>query len=296
MSITVMERVTSRPLVNDPKAMSVSREYWAHTNNIEEDPGDINDAVANASPNFYLGMMKKRILVNPQGAGFWHATVEYGSIEGIALTGQGIGDPGQPTSSVGPEDKLGPEFSFTTSGGTEHVTQSLGTITEAGYGGRVPPETNNAIGVSKSGVAGCDIIVPKFECSTVRRVAFVTMNYVNRLVDCTGCVNNATWHEFDHHCALFLGAEGHYDGQVADDSWLVTFKFLIGRNQTDILIRAGSLPSLDLRIESKFAHDYLWVGYEPDVDETAGVLLQVPWFAKVERLYKEADFAEKLGF
>lgn len=301
MSITVMERANSQALINDPRAMSVTREYWAQCDDPAEDVGEVNDAVAIASPNFYLGMIKQRIKPTPVGGGFWYVTVEYGQIQGTALAGQGIGtdSPTLPTNEIGDEDKLGPEFSFTTSGGTEHVTRSLGTVEESGFEARNPPETNNAIGVTKNGVAGVDVVAPKFEFSVTRRASYVTMKYINRLVDCTGCVNNEKWNGIQHHCALFLGAEGSYNGQKGDDWWLITYKFLIGKNETDIVIRSSTnpdAPNLGLTIKKKFAHDYLWVGYENDKDATAGVLLQVPWFAKVERLYKEKDFKRELGF
>lgn len=295
MAVVVMERATSRPLVVDPKAMSASREYWAQADDPAIDTSEINDAIANASPNVYLGLVKKRIKSNPIGGGFFYGTVEYGMIEGGLLDNPTPGGH-NPPPEVAPTDPLGPDFAFSTAGGTQHITRSINTYSQHGAGGAVAPKTKRAIGVSNNGVAGCDIVAPKFELSITKRLAFVTMAYVNSLVECTGRVNDQPWNSIDQFAALFLGAEGRYDGNQRDSfHWLVTYKFLIGAHEFNIHL-GGDSAATELKVPVKFAHDYLWVGYRPDVESTAGVVLQVPYFANTEIVYYPANFRDLLGF
>lgn len=300
MSLIVMERATSRALVVDPKAMAVSREYWVRTDDPAADVLEVNDAVAIESPNFYLGMRKKRIKSNPQGGGFWHAVVEYGQPEGGSMEGgQGLPESGnvpQP-EQIQLNQKLQDDFSFSTAGGTQHIVQSIATREQKAILGRNVPNTRHAIGVSKNGIAGCDVIVPKFELSITKRIAFVTMAYIDSLVDCTGCVNSADWNTIKAYEALFLGAEGRYDGNNKDDhNWLVTYKFLIARNQFNIDL-GGDETTNKLKIDFKAGHDYLWVGYQESiVDVSAPITIQTPWFANVEQVYHHRYFQEKLGF
>lgn len=312
MSITVMERSNSRPLVVDPKAMSATREYWVKSDDIQADASEINDAIAVVSPNVYLGLVKKKISSDPQGAGFWYGTVDYGTIEGRELEGQqGSGNAPTP-EEYQDSDKLGGEFSFTTSGGTQHINQSLRTMeyarrgSETGASGPLPPNYKGAIGVSKSGVAGCDIIVPKFEITITRRISFIDHVYVKGLVACTGCVNVARWNTYNAGEVLFLGAEGRFDGDGRQDqSWLVTFKLAISKNEAGIVIVPNTMPIVQppeiqfdnsLTIQVKEGWDYLWVGFAESADADSGLTVQAPEYAYVERVYYRADFKEYLGF
>ena len=56
-----------------------------------------------------------------------------------------------------PEAPLGPSFSFETSGGTQHITQSLGTVGAWAAPGLIPPNFHGAIGVGKDSIDGVDI-------------------------------------------------------------------------------------------------------------------------------------------
>ena len=300
MSLVVMERATSRALVVDPKAMAVSREYWVRTDDPAADVIEVNDAVAIAAPDSYLGMRKKRIKSTPQGGGFWYAVVEYGHPEGGAMEGgQGLPESGnvpQP-AEITRDQKLQDDFGFSTAGGTQHIVQSLVTLERKAVRPRQPPDTRRAIGVSKNGIAGCDVIVPKLEISITKRIAFVTMGYIDQLVECTGTINDSDWNTIRAYEALFLGAEGRYDGNSKDDhNWIVTFKFLISRNQYKIDL-GGDETTNKLQIDFKAGHDHLWVGYQESVVEVgAAITLQTPWFANVEQVYHQRNFKNMLGF
>lgn len=293
MSITVLERALSRPLNVDPKALSASREYWAKSTDLEEDAGAINDAVAIVASDTYLGMVKKRIKSQPQGGGFWYVTVDYGALEGAELDGQG--GPENPTLPVETtlNDQLGGEFSFSTAGGTQHITQSRGTLAQyIRDGGPPAPDTKKAIGVSKDRIEGCDIYVPHLEFTITRRLDYITKRYVRQLKACTGRVNLVEWNTYQPFEVLFLGCEGKYDGDNNNDaSWLITYKFAAGDNETNIVLAD------DLMVAEKRAWDYLWVGYAEAADPGGGgTTVQRPYFANVEEVYKSADFRELLGF
>src|SRR5882672_10453471 len=121
-----------------------------------------------ASPLSFDGLPRELIKTDPQGGGFWLATIEYGTP-----------DAGQSSSSPPSADTpLGGEFSFDTAGGTLHITQSLETIDAVGVN---IPETKRAIGVSKDHVDGCDVTAPKLEFSISWYRPTLTLRYIKQL-------------------------------------------------------------------------------------------------------------------
>lgn len=291
MSITVLERSNSRPLMADPKGSSATREYWARSTDVAEDALEINNAVALEAPDAYLGLIKKSIKSEPQGGGFWYAKVEYGPVEGGELEGQGGPDAPAPPPEMQPGDLLGNEFSFSTTGGTSHIVQSINTILSVSKNNVPIPDTQRAIGTSEGKVEGCDVIAPKFEFSITKRAAFLAMRKVRDLVDATGTVNAYDWNTFKAGEVLFLGAEGKFDGDgIADFSWLITYKFAIAKNLQGIQITNG------LIVAAKSGWDYLWVGFTDEADTTANVLIKRPVYAFVEQVYLYTNFREALGF
>lgn len=303
MAVVVYEAVESRELVNERggrggpggQGTSAVREYVLQSDDFLMDAGDVNDAVANVAPDFYLRLAKNRIRSKPMGGGIWRATVEYAPLTSFDHPEGGLPGGGQ---NIQMADALGMEFAFSTSGATQHITQSINT--NGSYGcaefGNEPPETGRAIGVSKNGVAGCDVAVPKFEITITRKLQILRMSYIHKLVDCTGTVNNGLWNTIEPFSALFLGAEGTpIETSAAIKTWTVTYRFLIGKKQTNIKI-GGPEATSTITVPVKFAHDYLWVGYRNATDLVAGVVVQVPAFAKTENVYESRDFVERLEF
>ena len=290
--VDVLERVGSRPLTVDPKGSSGSREYWVRSNDLADDTITINDAVALVAPDSWLGFVKKSIKSTPQGGGFWFVVVEYGLIEGQSLDGQdGVEDsdtsPPQVDSSY-----VGPEVSFSTGGGTQHITRSISTISSSAIAPLVAPDYSRAIGVvDGSNVTGVDIVARQFEWSLTRRIAFITPKYMRNLASCTGKVNIDEWRGFAPGELLFMGCEAKFDGDlITNFSWLVTFKFAVSNNEHNIQIADG------LTVESKLGWDYLWVGFVEKFDAVAGRLVSRPTYAYVEQVYKQANFRNTLGF
>lgn len=283
----VMERARSQGYMLDPKDPTAFREYWVSGT---DDPVIAKDEIAAESPDYWLGLVKKSIEVEPQGGDLWYGKVNYAKQDYGELDGQDGSEDPDPPAEADDTTQLGGEFSFTTTGGTQHIVTSLETISTHGrkVGGVEVNVPNNqqGIGVTKESVEGCDIAVPKFEFSLTKKTDFITMKYMKILRDVTGKINKIKWQSFEPGEVLFLGAEGRYNAD--DGSWLITYKFAAQRTRTDFDVAP------DLRVTKKRGWDYLWVGFVDEVNNDA--ILKRPKYAYVERVYEEEDFRKKLGF
>lgn len=275
MSIVVAERTTSRKQTIDPKNGSgITLDFVAIGS---ADDSAIYAAVLAELPASYGTLTLSKIDLDPQGGGVWYASAAYARDEGTELDVTGT-----PDAQPGGTDPLGAEFSFDTTGGTVHITQSIETVskTKAGLGGDAP-DYKGAIGVSKDGVAGTDIVAPKLEFQITRNASFVTLNYIKTLAQLTGTVNDATWFGFNAGELLFLGASGQAgsDGKVR-----ITWKFAGSANEAEVVV------SDDLTVSTgKDGWDYLWVAYEKGTSN--GAIVSKPAAAYVEMVYERSDFA-----
>ncbi len=145
----------------------------------------------------------------------------------------------------------------------------------------VAPSYNRAIGVSKDGVAGCDVPAPKLEFSITRNFSFVTLAWIKQVKELGGCVNNAAFFSFDIGELMFLGATG---APGPDKLVRVTFKFAAGKNQKNIDLADDG----ELRIPDKRAWEHVWVAYEETTDGQN--LVSRPKYAYVEEVVDFADF------
>lgn len=146
-----------------------------------------------------------------------------------------------------------------------------------------PPNFNRAIGVSKDGVAGCDVPAPKLEFSITRNFSFVTLGWIKKIKDMVGTVNNAAFFSFDIGELMFLGATG---SPGPEKLVRVTFKFAAGKNEKNIDLADDA----ELRIPSKRAWDHLWVAYEELTD--GNKLVSRPKYAYVEEVVDFSDFRQ----
>jgi len=113
-------------------------------------------------------------------------------------------------SAIRPPSEVGESsFAFDTSGGTQHITQSLGTIASYAASG-TPPNFGGAVGVTHDSVEGVDITIPVYSFSETHFLdaAFVTPAYYGTLFNITGKVNNASFKGLAAGECLFLGASG----------------------------------------------------------------------------------------
>ncbi|MDL5052176.1 hypothetical protein QQ056_01140 [Oscillatoria laete-virens NRMC-F 0139] len=169
-------------------------------------------------------------------------------------------------------------FSFDSSGGTQHITQSLLTVNR--YGPSSSALLGGAIGYDGENVAGVDITVPVWNWQETHYLTNAQLNSPAYYA-LTGMVNSDGFHGYQPGEVLFLGAQGQKRG---NSFWEVSFKFAASPNQTGISV--GSINGI-----AKAGWDYLWVQYGQDVDSTAKVRIKKPIAAYVERVYDHAPFS-----
>lgn len=174
-------------------------------------------------------------------------------------------------------------FQFDTGGGSQHITQGLGTVGAWAAPGWTAPDFRGAIGVTPDNVEGVDVAIPVYNFSETHYLAAeaVTGAYKAELFYLTGTVNNGPFRGFAAGEVLFLGAAGSIRG--AED-WEITFKFAASPNATGLVV--GDITGI-----AKNGWDYLWVRYADVEDTTARVLVKRPLAAYVERVYPFGNFA-----
>lgn len=222
--------------------------------------------------------------------GLWEGSANYGiPTAGTEVPSQ-LGLPGTappPPAPPAANEPLGPEWSFTTSGGTQHILFSKQTKQQETGTTPVPaPDNKNAIGASRNGPEGCDIVISRFELTKTAKYPQISLNFVRAMVDLTGKTNDDTFlGVFQAGEALYLGADGNYRD---NEGWSIVHRFSMAPNRPKK--NADSTNPLD-RVEAN-GHDYIWVKFR--TDESNGGAVQQPDSVYVERVYDEGDF-DKLG-
>ncbi len=245
-------------------------------------------AVAGAGGRTYR-LRRKEISLDSVGAGVWTAEATYGIQLSTADTGS---DDPQDTDDATP---AGPELSFDTTGGTEHVTQSLATISSVGpVSGPAAPNYSQAINVTRDSVGGVDRVAPKFEFTlTVPKVG-LSRSYVRDLARNTGKTNSATWNGYAAGEVLFLGATG---SAKPADGFVITYKFAVQENRTNVIIRPAddgiSGHAGEIKVDKK-GWEYVWCAYKDTTSNN--LLVQIPVAAYVEQIYRSFNFTTVLGF
>ena len=176
-------------------------------------------------------------------------------------------------------------FAFDTGGGTQHITQSLGTVGSYAASGTAP-NFRGAVGVTHDNVEGVDITVPVYNFSETHYLsaAQVTTAYKGTLFQLTGKVNNGSFRGLAAGECLFLGASGSRRGTGPDDDWEITFRFAGSPNRTGIAV--GPISGI-----SKKGWEYLWVRYADAEDTGSNTLVKQPIAAYVEKVYEDGNFA-----
>lgn len=217
----------------------------------------------NVAPVLYAGLVRQSSHLERLAETTWQASVRYG-----------IYEPPQTGDS---------SYNFETGGGTQHVTQSLGTVGAWAAPGLVPPNFHGAIGVGKDSIDGVDITVPVYNFGETHYLpaAAVTPGYKAALFRLTGTVNAFPFRGFDVGEVLFLGASGSKRGQ---DDWEIAYKFAASPNALGLSV--GSITGINKR-----GWDYLWVRYADVEDSSAKMLVQRPIAAYVEQVYPYRDFS-----
>lgn len=237
---------------------------------------DVRAMVEATIPAVVRGMVFQNYRIDHKGSGVWDVTVRYGRLEGEAGAAPESGSP-----PAAPGDPLGPSYSFETSGGTQHITQSLQTIARHGKPGKNAPDLKGAIGFNNDSVEGTDITVPVFRFSETYSIPapLVTHAYKLTLFQLTGRTNAAAFKGFAAGEVLFLGASG---SRRSLEKWEITYQFAASSNALNLQV--GDIAGID-----KKGWEYLWVRYG-DVEDQK-VLVKQPESVYVERVYEPGNFA-----
>ncbi|NLE57630.1 MAG: hypothetical protein GX616_04670, partial [Planctomycetes bacterium] len=178
------------------------------------------------------------------------------------------------------------KFSFDTTGGRQKITQSLQTINKYAPEGKTAADHKGAIGVTDSGVEGCEIVVPKFAWTETWQlpIADYGWDYSDEVAELTGTVNNATFRGKAAGTVLFHGARGA--ASTKDPSLIeITYVFEYSKSVTNQTI--GDITGV-----AKAGWQYLWVHYVQVHDETADAIAKRPDAVYVERVYEASDFGD----
>jgi hypothetical protein len=271
---TIYERHQSRPFTIDARTASLTRTWFVQGTN---DETEVQELVLTASSVVFDFLVRKSVRCEPIGGGNWFCDVEYANIDPQQAVGaETVTEPTAPSVTA----PLGPAFSFDTTGGTTHITQSRSTRSKTRAGGGAAPDNKLAIGITKDRVEGCDVVTPKFEWQLECQRADCTGQYLIDLFSVTGTVNyDATFYGFPAGTVLYLGASGRY---TFNDRWTITHRFACNPNEVNLDVGNG------ITVPEKKGWDYLWIGYKDEVSNNK--LIQVPDTAYVEVVYRTGNF------
>jgi len=179
-----------------------------------------------------------------------------------------------------PANDAGYDFSFTTSGGTAKITQARATVSSGAVSGSAP-NVAGAIGVTKDGVEGCDIVVPTFSFKITKTfsTSVVDEAYMISLANLTGTVNSDTFRSFEPGEVRFDGVDGNL---VSPAKISLTFTFSASPNATGLSV--GSMTGID-----KKGWEYLWILYGETTSN--GRLVKVPVAHYVDQVYRYIAFS-----
>lgn len=183
------------------------------------------------------------------------------------------------------QDTNQPVTTFDSTGGTQHITQSIQTV--ARYGPAASTLLGGAIGYDGENVNGVDITVPVWNWTETRYYFDSDVN-MNAYYALTGCVNSDVFKGYQPGEVLFMGASGQKRGDSwiinPNNKWEVNFKFAASPNLTGISV--GPITGI-----AKKGWEYLWIQYGDDVDNTAKIRIKKPIAAYVEKVYDYAPFS-----
>lgn len=218
------------------------------------------------------------------------AIVSYGVLDSAPHPDIGGPNPSKNSDDGGPagDELLGPEYSFSTTGGVQHITQLDRTGTPpkmlrrwrriaSGDGLDMAPDMDGAIGVARDRVEGVDKPVGGLEWSVTIKGVPVTRNYLRYLASVTWCLNLTKIFDAEPEELLFTGATPSYR---PGEGWTLTYNFRQGVNKYDVAIGGITIPNIG-------AFDHVWCTYEESEDTNVGI--QRPKAVYVDRIYELAE-------
>jgi len=177
------------------------------------------------------------------------------------------------------------KFAFDTTGGRQKITQSLETINKYAPDGKTAADHKGAIGVTDTGVEGCEIIVPKFSWSETWQLPIETYDwtYSQTLKAITGKVNAETFRGFPPGQVLFRGGKGTGSSK---NPLLIEIAYHFDQSDDVQEQTIGEITGV-----SKAGWEYLWVQYRETDDTDAKGYARRPVSAYVEKVYQSTSFS-----
>ena len=279
MAITVSEKPESR---GGSRGDSENREL-IYTILGTSDDGDAYDALEEASPTVYDGLVRRSWSVKAVGvdeeedAGTWEGTVQYGLARRL------------------PPPKTGEKIlTFDTGGGSMHITQSIQTLNSYVPTGKTAEDFGGAIGVTHDAIEGVDVGVPAFNFTATYYMpaAEVNADLVEAFHELSQHVNEESYSitftrppitlTFGPHELLLLNVSG---GPRSEDDYELAFKFSAQHSMSDLEV--GDITGIH-----KDGWAYMWVRYADKEGATA--VLKKPVQVNVEQVLYSGDFT-RLG-
>lgn len=226
------------------------------------DEAEVKATLIAGTPSVYDSIPRKSIEITERiNADTWKAVVRYEESDNGSA-------PEDPTDSM----------SFDSTGGTQHITQSLETV--ARFGPAASEQLKGAIGFDGENINGVDITVPVWNWSETKYLSVVnTAAYFNL----TGKVNSGGFRGYAGGEVLFMGASGQIRGSGPTAKWEVNFKFAASPNRSNFTVG-------DINVDTKKGWEYLWIQYAADVDPAKKVLIKKPVAVYIEKVYEEGNF------
>lgn len=181
-------------------------------------------------------------------------------------------------------------FSFDTTGGSQHITQSKETISRTARPGVFnepleAPDFKGALVVGRDNqVAGVDITIPALRFSLTYKIprARLTLEFARMVARSTGKTNDRKWEGFERGELLFLGGTGE---QSSNGDPELSYSFEASENLVNLDVGGIVVPE-------KRGHHFLWVAYSEVEDDQAKQLIAQPAGVYIERVYDEFNFAD----
>lgn len=207
-------------------------------------------------------------------------------------------NPQQQNSQYPQQPGVYPQESFSSIGGTAHVTQAFD---EAGImtDGITPaPPMYGGINWNGDRFEGVDIVAPTFEFSLVYKYDYnlVTTQVRNDWLSLVGCVNSDTFAGFSPGEVLYCGFSGgsstEYDGELitidgvtyqkAKNYYNITHQFKCSPNVYNMAIAGVQI--------NKLGWEYVWALKAKYDDPDTGQTFEVPQAVYKDQVYRYAAF------
>jgi hypothetical protein len=304
MSIAFHEKNQSRDLKESRDDKGITLNYVSLGSS---DPVAVRAAALLDLPTTYAGLYRNSLNVRYIGGTVCDVDIEYGLVPSGDSPGSALGevpselggdpnggDEQPPPANADPGAPLPLNFTFSTSGGTTHITQSRATVLafRRGQTGAVAlaaeptasqaKDYKQAINLNEDTgeIGGVDIVTAQAEFSLEARRAFISQNYFNTLFRLTGTVNDAPFKGFQAGEVLYLGCEGKSE----NGAWGLTHKFSAEPNQINLVLNS------EITVTQKAGWDYLWVAYTEK--KITNIKTRTAEYAYVEQVYRKTNFAQ----